>query len=599
MSDPRLALLALLLLSLLQQTLSWNWFRSSPPPNSIPSLEYSAAGASAAEFSIEALHSQRGLKLVEDAKLKLSVPNACWQNAYRNLFSSCADIASDKEKQSRLAWHLSDCFQRDSGRPGLPYCGSGSSMLKCLEVLNDSEHKIYLQFFLEANSICHQLQMNAFKYETERLVNELKKSSEFTEDKLENLQEKSEVLLRNSDKLQDSFTWIDVQTQQVVKASKDVEAQVHDVLEQSKAIFEQSKGIASAQFDLREGQAEMKEGLVSGMAVLRESYESLGDGIEKLKGEAMKIEGEIIGVRDSMLVKMESLHDKADDIGNVTGTSLEKQRQLLEGQSVALEGIEFLTKFLSKALEESRETLEKLTEFGHKQQEELLRRQEQIEQSHDRLIQNSQSILAAQEEFEAKQSNIFAALDKLYVLHNAILLESRYIKAFVFYSLLIFLLYMLTSAKQTSGARSYLYLGLVVTFLVEFAIVRFGAHNIDNQSLVTSKVFLVRSSFMLVASIQILYSIFTYRDYEKLNHQMLLSLIEKVNAMENYNTGKKMLTMETECDSAWSQFSWIDLEEVDEDEDPDYVLQEGLGENSITSSSVSRKYDLRPRFRSR
>ncbi|KAK1315026.1 Protein GAMETE EXPRESSED 1 [Acorus calamus] len=562
MSDPRLALLALLLLSLLQQTLSWNWFRSSLPPNSIPSLEYSPTGASAAEFSIEALHSQRGLKLVEDAKLKLSVPNACWQNAYRNLFSSCADIASDKEKQSRLAWHLSDCFQRDSGRPGLPFCGTGSSMLK----------------------------MNAFKYETERLVNELKRSSEFAEDKLESLQEKSDVLLRNSDKLQDSFTWIDVQTQQVVKASKDVEAQVHDVLEQSKAIFEQSKGIASAQFDLREGQAEMKEVLVSGMAVLRESYESLGDGIEKLKGEAMKIEGEIIGVRDSMLVKMESLHDKADDIGNVTGTSLEKQRQLLEGQSVALEGIEFLTKFLSKALEESRETLERLTEFGHKQQEELLRRQEQIEQSHDRLIQNSQSILAAQEEFEAKQSNIFAALDKLYVLHNAILLESRYIKAFVFYSVSIFLLYMLTSAKQTSG--------LVVTFLVEFAIVRFGAHDIDNQSLVTSKVFLARSSFILVASIQILYSIFTYRDYEKLNHQMLLSLIEKVNAMENYNTGKKMLTVETECDSSWSQFSWIESEEVDEDEDPDYVLQECLGENSITSSSVSRKYDLRPRFRS-
>ena len=43
-----------------------------------------------------------------------------------------------------------------------------------------------------------------------------------------------------------------------------------------------------------------------------------------------------------------------------------------------------------------RETIQKLAQFGQRQQEELLSRQEQIRQTHEHLIQNSHSILEAQ-----------------------------------------------------------------------------------------------------------------------------------------------------------------------------------------------------------
>ena len=43
-----------------------------------------------------------------------------------------------------------------------------------------------------------------------------------------------------------------------------------------------------------------------------------------------------------------------------------------------------------------RSTLQQLAEYGHRQQEELLRRQEQIQRVHDNLMENSKSILAAQ-----------------------------------------------------------------------------------------------------------------------------------------------------------------------------------------------------------
>jgi len=55
---------------------------------------------------------------------------------------------------------------------------------------------------------------------------------------------------------------------------------------------------------------------------------------------------------------------------------------------------------------------------------------------------------------------MFAAIDKLFALHNAMLLESRLIKAFLVYSMLILVIYMLTSTKQTYAARCKLYLGM-------------------------------------------------------------------------------------------------------------------------------------------
>ena len=73
---------------------------------------------------------------------------------------------------------------------------------------------------------------------------------------------------------------------------------------------------------------------------------------------------------------------------------------------------------------------------------------------------------------------------------------------------------------------------------------------------------------------------------------MLLTLIEKVNDMQS----NKALSWEMDSDVDWS--SWIDAElpeDVEKLDDPDYIIQEQVGENSITTSSNTRKYNLRQR----
>ncbi|KAL6656092.1 hypothetical protein ACP70R_006918 [Stipagrostis hirtigluma subsp. patula] len=617
MCSVLLILTCLWVLPLRSSAFSWNIFSSSSSSSSSaataggePMMELDGA---VADFSMEGANDPRGVKLLENARSRLAGPRNCWQEAYRKLFASCGEIMADKERQSRLAWHLSNCFQEDSGRPAFPSCSESSKMVHCRKRLGDSEGKVFLEFFLETGTLCHQLQAEAFKHNTERLVNDLTRTSKSAEEKLEVIEERSEQIIKESSKVQDTLSAIEMQADNLAEASKNARVQINDVLAHSKAIFNQSKEIATSQAELREEQSQMREKIDDGMKRIEESYKSLGSGMDKLKDEAAFIQKEIKTVGDSMSSKMHDLQSTANDIGSVAGKSLENQMQLLDGQNRAMEGLNNLHIFQAQALEESRETVQKLAQFGQRQQEELLSRQEQIRQAHDHLIQNSHSILEAQEEFRAKQANIFAALDKLYILHNAILAESRFIKAFFFYCCVVFLIYMLTSAKQTFSIRGQLYFGLCITLLLEIGLIKLGADDFDKQYWVMSKVFLVRLVFLGVATIQILHAIFTYRDYELLNHRLLQTLVEKVRALEETAGGRALSYGTEESDRSLGGYSWVFDELADEaDSSPTYALPpervarglcggaavppEEVGENSITTS-LGRRYNLRPRNR--
>lgn len=64
-------------------------------------------------------------------------------------------------------------------------------------------------------------------------------------------------------------------------------------------------------------------------------------------------------------------------------------------------------------------------------------------------------------------------------------------------------------------------------------------------------------------------------------------LMEKINGMQTSNK----LTWDSDSDMNWA--SWINSELSEDIEDSDYVLPEEIGENSITTTSTARKYNLR------
>jgi hypothetical protein len=158
-------LLLVILISLTLRCQSWGWFSSSTETLSTDNSQTNGLPrGSVVEFSMNGLSDGKGMKLVEKAQRKMVGTNSCWQNAYQNLFAGCSQILAVEEKRWRFAWHLSDCFQKDSGRPAFPYCDTKSAMVNCLKRLNDNEHKVYLEFSLETNSICYQLQLSIVSF---------------------------------------------------------------------------------------------------------------------------------------------------------------------------------------------------------------------------------------------------------------------------------------------------------------------------------------------------------------------------------------------------------------------------------------------------
>ncbi|XP_074369472.1 protein GAMETE EXPRESSED 1-like isoform X2 [Apium graveolens] len=419
------------------------------------------------KFSGEPLHSHKGVELLKSAKQMSVSSNSCWQNAYQNLLARCSEILAAEEYRSRLAWYLSDCFQKDSGRSPFPHCDWESSMKTCLQKLDVDARDIYLEFYVETNSICHQIQADTFKRNMERLVTELKMASEIAESKIEDIQDQAEHLITSSKKTQESLVSIDSHSDQLAQTSKKVEDEAGFIVKQMEAVHEQCIGMTSFQLEFLKRQGNMKESTVEGIELLHNSFNNLNLEVDKFELEALEIENAIGKMDDEMSSKMKYLQNKADNIGHITAISIGVQSELLEGQSDALKGVQHMSNFMTQALEDSRRTTKKLSEIGHKQQEELFRRQEQLKQTHAHLIQNSRTILAAQEDFESKQSAMFLAIDKLFALHNPILLESSPIKAFLAYSLSIFIIFMFTSMKQTYCVRPRLYIGLCAAFLFE------------------------------------------------------------------------------------------------------------------------------------
>ncbi|CAF1698942.1 BnaC03g14190D [Brassica napus] len=565
---------------------SWGWFSSSEQNTD---SSFSRPIKSNPEFSIEVFNDQKAVQILENAKNQLVGPSSCWQTAYSYLISGCKDMVATEEQRKRFAWHLSDCFQKESGRPEFPTCNDRSTMISCLKKLDDHEHKIYLEFMLETNTICQQLQSHALKNEIERLVNDLKRTAQRTEEKLDILESKSDDLLQSSSKIHESLGSVDVVVKNVAHTTTAIGTQVSGLSQQTKDIYQEQKGITESQLELRKGQEKMGEAMKIGMEMFNDTVTDVKEGVDKLKNDTKQIGGEINVLGEKMTSKMSALENQTSAIGTITNTTLDKQQKLLDGQSVAIESIQSLNQFQSEALQESRSTLQRFVEFSQEQQEDLAKRQEELQQVHDHLFENSKSMLAAQEAFEAKQASMFVALDKLFALHNAMLVESRVIKAFFIYFLSIFVIYMFTSTKQTYIIRPRLYIGLCVTLALEVASLRY-VNDAEHRAWIIN---VLRSIFAALASAQLLHAAFTYRDYEVLNHDILLRLVDKVNSMQS----KRDLSWDEDSESEVDWNTWIDKDIIDDGDslrDPDYKIPEQIMDSSVFTSS-SRLYNLRAR----
>lgn len=75
---------------------------------------------------------------------------------------------------------------------------------------------------------------------------------------------------------------------------------------------------------------------------------------------------------------------------------------------------------------------------------------------------------------------------------------------------------------------------------------------------------------------------------------MLLTLMDKINGLQS----DKELLLDTDEDSDINWSLWVDSElpeDVDKLEDLDFEVAERVGENSLETNSITKKYNLRNR----
>lgn len=118
-------------------------------------------GNNVAEFSLELFTNQKGVKMLENARNQIadvSSTNSCRKRAYSNLLSGCSKTLADEESRNRFSWDLTGCFLQHTGRNGLPRCDPKSTVSKCLKTVDQQAVSVYLEYHMETNNICYQLQ---------------------------------------------------------------------------------------------------------------------------------------------------------------------------------------------------------------------------------------------------------------------------------------------------------------------------------------------------------------------------------------------------------------------------------------------------------
>lgn len=99
----------------------------------------------------------RGKELYEKS-VALRTAHSCWQEAYTGLESSCREILRDETKKSRMAFRLTNCFLKSSGRPQLKKCMEHWPIASCVKELDNHNHAIFLAFYIDSSAMCHYLQ---------------------------------------------------------------------------------------------------------------------------------------------------------------------------------------------------------------------------------------------------------------------------------------------------------------------------------------------------------------------------------------------------------------------------------------------------------
>lgn len=251
----------------------------------------------------------------------------------------------------------------------------------------------------------------------------------------------------------------------------------------------------------------------------------------------------------------------------------------------ALHSLDELKDSQAMAMEETRSSLKGLSEGARRAQLNFEIWRVELDQKNQLLLRGSEDMLRAQEAFVSKQGSILATLDRLFSLYDSILYESRALKMFLFYATSLVFIHVLTSAKQTNGARPVLYSGLCISMAIELYLMKTYGTLLINQQWLQTSCYWIRAVLAAFTALVIALFILTYRDINWRNHQLLLEIHQKLSEPSTHPEGKSINSQ---------QFSFEETNSYDNGPLPEmpclrpFSLQASSRKQALTSKIIRR-----------
>ncbi|KAF2070694.1 hypothetical protein CYY_007995 [Polysphondylium violaceum] len=426
----------------------------------------------------------------------------CWEECLEILSSSgCRGM--DDIARSRLAVKLSNCHLLKSNHKTYP-CTYDMSISECTMHMDQLSFVTYTNFYISTENICYYLLNEVFQQKTEDSINRLYDSTINTLESMQDLSKKTksiESIVDESYSIQKN----------ILNTQNNLKTNILDTIDKIEII---SKSSDQIQTTIKES-SEKQEDLIK-------LHERLHQDHQKHTKQSLDM--------------INQIKTSSDSIISNTANSIENQSKLLNLQSMALNEISNLGQIADNSILKLRQLLS----------------------TQERLLDGNQIILSI--------------LEHINYLQHLILSEVIDFKSILFYLFISIIVYIITKHRQTKSARIPLLFGLVFVIVLEKSLTIFS--NQENVQYITQSNYIpqwfklliensignsnsgthsfdyiffsidhIRKLYYLFGATTIFLSIWFYKDYEKLNHHLLLSLVESnrnlVNLLEKQQSKQK------------------------------------------------------------
>ncbi|KAK5578591.1 hypothetical protein RB653_008263 [Dictyostelium firmibasis] len=460
---------------------------------------------------------------------KNSISNRCLEECMDILSNGCKDM--DDLSKSRLAVKLTNCHLAKSGHQQYP-CRYDMSIQDCTSKMDQMSFVTYTNFYISTENICYYLSQEIFQQRTEQSINNLVSNTQKTQTVISSLHSKANDITEQVDiSLNNQKKLLQNQKQLIDGLDNSVIA-INDIEKKSIEI-EQSIKIQSKQ-----------------QKQLIDSHDQLSKHYHDQSKQSLELINEIKHSSETMNQQQKQ--------------SLDKQNHLIQLQTQSIQFIE---------------TIEQITDTSLSKLKQLITFQ-------DHLLDGNKIIITI--------------LNQLNLLQNWILSEVIDFKSIFFYISIFIAIYLISSTKRTKSTRVPLLIGLIVDIFVErsicslvlsssststlftvlsilfnIPIIKFIRENYllflnSNATSTTSTIPInefsnlfsnlnmgqgipskeniyhminnIRSIFIVYSLIILFSSFWFYKDYERENHQMLVTILKTVKKSEKkYNNLKNLL----------------------------------------------------------